>query len=140
ENITFEDLQARIANFIKQAKNASELTEFSFNIDESVNATHIFTSVEGMNIYRIIQEAVNNSLKYAAADKIEINISKEKNHYLIEISDNGIGFEQTAVEMGNGLNNIKKRAREIGGTIEIVSNPNKGTRIILDFEEKPIID
>src|SRR5690554_661623 len=131
ENITFEDLQARIANFIEHAKNASERIDFSFNIEENVDEAHIFTSVEGMNIYRIIQEAVNNALKYASADKIEVNILKVENQYRIEIIDNGIGFNQAAIDMGNGLNNMKKRAREIGGSIEITSNAGDGTRIVL---------
>ncbi|CAM3279854.1 tetratricopeptide repeat-containing sensor histidine kinase [Aequorivita lipolytica] len=130
ENITFEDLQARIANFIEQAKNASERTEFSFTIDETVNETHVFSSVEGMNIYRIIQEAVNNALKYASADEIEVNILKEEGEYFIEIADNGVGFDQASIEMGNGLNNMKKRAREIGGKLQIKSS-NHGTRILL---------
>jgi len=130
ENITFEDLQARIANFIEQAKNASEKTEFSFNIEKNVDETHVFSSVEGMNIYRIIQEAVNNALKYAAADEVEVNISKEKNKHQIEIADNGKGFDPNTTEMGNGLNNMKKRAREIGGTLQIKSS-KKGTSILL---------
>src|SRR5690606_32873647 len=124
ESITFEDLQARIANFIEQAKNASELTEFSFKIDSKVDESHIFSSIEGMNIYRIIQESVNNSLKYASADKIEVNISKEGKQYQIQVIDNGKGFDLGAVEMGNGLNNMKKRAREIGGKLNITSDEN----------------
>lgn len=133
ENITFEDLQARIANFIDQAKNASEKTEFSFNIDSNVNQNHVFTSVEGMNIYRIIQESVNNALKYASADKIEVNISKPQNLRRIEIVDNGIGFDKTVVDMGNGLSNMKKRAREIGGEFDFISEKNHGTRVIVTF-------
>ena len=130
ENITFEDLQARIANFIEHAKNASERIDFSFNIEENVDEAHIFTSVEGMNIYRIIQEAVNNALKYASADEIEINISEKETKYLIEISDNGIGFDPETIELGNGLNNMKKRVREINGTLQIKSS-KKGTSISL---------
>ncbi len=136
ENITFEDLQARIANFIEHAKNASERTEFSFNIDKNVDETHVFSSVEGMNIYRIIQESVNNSLKYASAAKIEVNISEMENQYHIEIADNGIGFDQDTIEPGNGLNNMKKRSREIGGTIQFISEKNKGTKILLGFPIK----
>lgn len=134
ENITFEDLQARIANFIEHAKNASDKTDFSFNIDKSVDENHIFSSVEGMNIYRIIQEAVNNSLKYAFADETEVNISRKENHYIIEIADNGIGFDQGATEPGNGLNNMKKRAREIKGSLNIKSS-KKGTSISLKLRK-----
>jgi signal transduction histidine kinase len=138
ENITFEDLQARIANFIEHAKNASEKTEFSFNIEESVDETTVFSSVEGMNIYRIIQEAVNNSLKYADADEIEVNISKGDGQYQIEITDNGNGFEPETIVMGNGLNNMKKRAREIGGTLQLKSS-KKGTSILLRLA-KPFME
>ena len=130
ENITFEDLQARIANFIEHAKNASEKTDFSFNIEQNVDESHIFSSVAGMNIYRIIQEAVNNALKYASADEIEVNISEKEGKYYIEITDDGIGFDQDNTELGNGLNNMKKRAREIGGTLQIKSS-KKGTSVLL---------
>jgi signal transduction histidine kinase len=136
ENITFEDLQTRIANFIEHAKNASGRTDFSFNIDENVDETHIFSSVEGMNIYRIIQEAVNNALKYASADEIEVNISEKENKYTVEITDTGIGFNPDTTELGNGLNNMKKRAREIGGNIKFVSKINKGTKVILNFPKE----
>lgn len=136
ESITFEDLQARIANFIEQAKNASEVTEFSFNIDESVSESHVFSSVEGMNIYRVIQESVNNSLKYASAQNITVIISKVENKYQIEIADDGAGFDKDSVTFGNGLNNMKKRAREIGGTLGFSSKISKGTRVILNFPKK----
>src|SRR5690554_6726749 len=131
ENITFEDLQARISNFIEHANNASEVMDFSFAIAPSVNRNHIFTSVAGMNIYRIIQEAVNNALKYSSGNKIEVHISKLENQYYIEIIDNGNGFDTASDEMGNGLNNMKKRAREIGGKLKIASEQNIGTRISL---------
>ncbi|MEM0519135.1 tetratricopeptide repeat-containing sensor histidine kinase [Aequorivita flava] len=132
ENITFEDLQTRIANFIENAKNASEKTDFSFNIEENVDETHIFTSVEGMNIYRIIQEAVNNALKYASADEIEVNISEKETAYNIEITDTGMGFDPESTPLGNGLNNMKKRTREIGGTLQVKSS-KKGTSILLNL-------
>ncbi|QQX75350.1 MULTISPECIES: tetratricopeptide repeat protein [Aequorivita] len=130
ENITFEDLQARIANFIEHAKNASEKTDFSFNIEGNIDEAHVFSSVVGMNIYRIIQEAVNNALKYASADEIEVNISEKEAKYNIEITDDGIGFDQDNTELGNGLNNMKKRAREVGGTLQIKSS-KKGTSVLL---------
>lgn len=134
ENITFEDLQVRIANFIEHAQNASERTDFSFNIAEDVSEAHVFSSIEGMNIYRIIQEALNNALKYASADEIEVNISKEKNQYHIEINDNGKGFDPASAALGNGLNNMKKRALEIGGKFQIKST-KKGTTILVKFSK-----
>jgi len=133
-NITFEDLQTRITNFIEKAKIASEKTNFVFVIDPEIDENKEFSSVEGMNIYRIIQEAVNNAIKYADASKIEVHISEKVNNYIIEIKDNGKGFVASDIEMGNGLNNIKKRVRELEGDVEIISENDKGTTIKVSFK------
>ena len=133
ESITCDDLQARIANFIENAKNASAQTDFSFNIDSSLDQTHVFSSIQGMNIYRIIQEAVNNALKYSSATKIEVAISRLNETYIFKIADNGKGFDLSSTELGNGLNNMKKRGRDIGGEFSINSTPNKGTVVILEI-------
>lgn len=133
EDITFEDLQVRISNFIDKAKVASEKTQFSFSIDSAINPEHSFSSVVGMNIYRIIQEAVNNSLKYADASEIKVSIKKEASHFTITVMDNGKGYDINTVEMGNGLNSMKKRAKDINTTINYDSEIGKGTKISFTF-------
>ncbi len=131
ESITFEDLQARIINFINQASAASKGIDFTFQVSETISTEHTFASVAGMNIYRIIQEAVNNALKYADAKNISVTISEEQNMFLITISDNGKGFSVTEIQQGNGLNNMKKRAQDLEGNIEFQSNVHKGTNVEL---------
>ncbi len=135
ENITFEDLQARISNFIDQAKVASEKTSFSFEIASEVNKEHILSSIEGMNSYRIIQEAVNNALKYSEATKIDVKISEKNGGISIAIEDNGKGFSKDSVELGNGLNNMKKRARELGANLSINSSSGKGTSVVMNLKK-----
>jgi len=127
-NITFEDLQSRIINFIDNAKLATEQTNFTFTIDASVHQENTFTSVQGMNIYRIIQEAVNNAIKYANASEVGVFIS-EDNGFHFKITDDGIGFKEDQVALGNGINNMKKRARDLSGTLTISSSDKKGTTI-----------
>ncbi|MDR6301852.1 tetratricopeptide repeat-containing sensor histidine kinase [Mesonia maritima] len=131
EKISFEDLQIRITNFIEKAKSAFRGTNFEFNISSEINIEHTFTSVVGMNIYRIIQESVNNALKYAEAKKITVTIEKQKNEFLISIEDNGKGFHVENIEMGNGLQNIQKRAKQAKGEVKIMSTPERGTKITL---------
>ncbi|MFC7356746.1 tetratricopeptide repeat protein [Jejudonia soesokkakensis] len=133
DDISFEDLQTRISNFIKKANTASEGVEFDFKIAEAISKAHTFTSVEGMNIYRIIQEAVNNALKHSEATTIEVLISENESTFIIEIKDNGKGFTPDEVAMGNGLGSIKKRAKEIGGELVILSEEKKGTNVIVKF-------
>lgn len=127
--ISFEDLQARISNFIEKADKASDNIIFNFTIDEKLKNSKAFTSVQGMNIYRIIQEAINNALKYADATQIDVDFSLNQDVCQMSVTDNGNGFDISNIEYGNGLNNMKKRAHELDSEFEIISAINKGTTI-----------
>lgn len=133
--ITFEDLQTRIHNFVEKAREAKNDIEFDFRIGKSVMPIK-FTSVEGMNLYRAIQEAVNNSIKYAEAKHIQIDIKKQNNDIIIRIADDGKGFDDGQIELGNGLNNMKKRISDCGGTIDFKTKPDEGTEIEIRFPNK----
>ncbi|MBL4662779.1 MAG: tetratricopeptide repeat protein [Flavobacteriaceae bacterium] len=130
-SITFEDLQTRISNFINKANIASDTMKFTFKIASEVDSAHNFTSVQGMNIYRVIQEAVNNAIKYSEAKQINVTISEENKSHLIQIIDDGKGFNMSEIEKGNGLNNMRKRSRDIDATININSEVGRGTLITL---------
>ncbi len=135
-DISTEDLQARISNFIEKAKLASDIN-FQFNVDNALLKETHFTSIQGMNVYRVIQEAVNNALKYSGASEIIVQISKisaAKNKPMkISITDNGKGFDFEKTIFGNGIANIKKRAKDLGGKVEIKSEKGKGTTVSLRF-------
>jgi len=132
--ITWEDMQVRISNFIEKAGSLSEKVSFSFIISENVSSEAKFSSIVGMNIYRIIQEAVNNALKYAEASKISVLIDKKDAVYSITIQDNGKGFDINKTEMGNGISNINKRAKNIGGIANLESIEEKGTVIKITYK------
>ena len=125
--ISYEDLEVRINNFIEKAKLSQENISFSFVIDDNLKSKKL-TSFEGMNIYRTIQEAINNALKYAEADVIAVNIKQQNNQTAINIKDNGKGFDELIVEKGNGLKNMQKRIEDIGGTFSLNSGID-GTKI-----------
>jgi signal transduction histidine kinase len=129
--ISFEDLQTRISNYIDKAHLYDSNIKFSFNVDDTVDTSKKFTSVEGMNIHRVIQEAIHNSLKYAEATMIKVEIKEVNSNLLFKISDNGIGFDLALVKRGNGLHNMEKRIKNIGGDVQIYSKENKGTEIII---------
>lgn len=129
--ITFEDLEIRINNYIEKAKLAKDQIRFSFAIDESLKSQKL-TSIKGMNLYRTIQEAINNAIKYANASSISINAKQADNQTYILISDNGGGFDSKITETGNGLKNMQKRIEDIGGNFFVFSN-NNGTKIEIIF-------
>lgn len=127
ENITFEDFQLRLLSFIEKAKKASNSIQFNYN--STVKTNIIFSSIKGINIFRVFQEAINNSIKYANATAINITILENNNKITFEISDNGKGFDINNVKLGNGLKNMQHRIHEINETIEIHSAINNGTSI-----------
>ncbi len=133
--ISLEDLQTRISNFIEKANAAAETVSFQFEMDSNLPNELKFSSVEGMNLYRIIQEAINNALKYSEARNIKVLFRKEENNLKISIIDDGKGFEETSIEFGNGLNNMKKRAHEINAQFKIESRLGNGTQVSVILPE-----
>ena len=126
--ISFEELKGRILNFIEKANDASENSVFKFDIDANLDTIKL-SSIAGMNVYRTIQEALNNALKYSKATIISVTIKKIEDKINIEITDNGIGFDKNNSINGNGLNNMQKRIEEIGASFELISGLDKGTKI-----------
>ncbi|MDC7994363.1 tetratricopeptide repeat-containing sensor histidine kinase [Altibacter sp. HG106] len=133
EQISCEDLQTRIANFIDQAHRSQEQVTFQVEISPSVPSHHTFTSVQGMNTYRIIQEAVNNAMKYAKATVIGVRLDKVDDQFQVTVQDDGNGFDPSNVPLGNGLQNMKKRAHDLNGSLQLSSEPNVGTTVRLEF-------
>lgn len=102
---------------------------FSFNTDIS----HLTSNTE-LAIYRIVQEAINNTVKYAKAQKLDISLTLEGDRFFLKLRDNGIGFNPSEIKKtskGIGLLNMEIRAKQIGALFEIQSALETGTTINL---------
>jgi len=126
--IALEDLRIRIFNFIEKAKTVKENIDFRFHVDEELNELK-FSSLSGMNLYRTIQEAVNNAVKYADAAKIGIFMECEDGDLRLRIEDDGKGFDLQSADKGNGLHNMQKRIQGLGGKFVLNAVPGQGTHI-----------
>lgn len=85
-----------------------------------------------LNLFRIVQELSNNSLKYAEASFIQVQIIKEEEEIRLHYSDNGVGFEMEENESrGLGLKNIKNRAKIIGAQHKISTAPGQGFELVV---------
>ncbi len=126
----------------------SHMMEFALRILESRNInfkTHISEDFPGKqiqpvvrrNIYLIFKEAVNNIAKYSEATQVEMYFTLTRGKLLMKISDNGKGFDidnSPSLGTGNGLKNMRKRAMDIGGKLDIRSNSGEGTTVELQVE------
>jgi len=96
---------------------------------------HFLASKAKQNVYLIIKEALNNTLKYASATKVNMLIKIEEKHIHIIINDNGTGFDISKVKnKGHGLTNMHIRAEDINARFNIKSVVGKGTEIHFFFK------
>ncbi|GAA4129405.1 sensor histidine kinase [Flavobacterium chungbukense] len=82
-----------------------------------------------INLYRIIQEGLQNCNKYANADFIKVELKNVNNVLIFSIEDDGIGFNTKKTKNGIGLHNIEYRAKECKGTVTIKSVKGEGTKL-----------
>ena len=82
-------------------------------------------------LYRVALEALNNSLKHAAATKIAVRVTADGERVALDIEDDGRGFDQEALpdRGGMGLTSMRQRTDDVGGTLVISSEPGKGTTV-----------
>lgn len=83
------------------------------------------------DLYRIAMEALNNLVRYARAKKVTVDLQTRSNWVILNICDNGVGFEMEYVHTrgGLGIHNMKQRAHKLGGYLDVVSSPGAGTHI-----------
>lgn len=94
----------------------------------------IYNSQVAINIFYIVQEAINNAIKHGKVGSIIITYSSNEDNIYLSIEDDGRGFDINGItSSGIGLELMKYRARAIGGSLEIKSKPDSGTEISLKF-------
>ena len=84
-----------------------------------------------INLYRIVQEALQNCNKYAKANTITVEFKSEIDHLVLSISDDGIGFNPKRSKKGIGLHNIEYRAAECKGIVTLKSAKGEGTLLVV---------
>ena len=87
-------------------------------------------------LFRILQEFISNTVKYSKATQLKITLSYSQNHLSILAEDNGVGFDINTVEKGSGLINIEGRAKLIKTKFNLISKPNEGVKLTLDYPIK----
>ena len=130
-NDNFEDLDVNFTTIINQLlESKSKIGDFKFhlNIDQNISWKSTDEIIK-VNVYRIIQETLQNTIKHAKAENVTLDFSTNEQELNVHIKDDGVGFNLKKSKKGIGLKNIKSRIEKLNGTVEISSAPNKGTQI-----------
>jgi signal transduction histidine kinase len=122
-------LQRRLDSVEKRTgMNARLVVQGAVNLDESTE----------LALYRIAQEALNNTLKHADATSVTVQIQAIDNRVVMEIIDDGCGFnpEEKGKAGGMGLANMQERTAALGGQLALHAQPGQGTRITVTFQDR----
>jgi signal transduction histidine kinase len=109
---------------------ANTLSEANLNAPDD-NLTYLPTS-HATALFHICQEALANAAKHSQARRTRVKLWKTNERFLLEVSDNGQGFDlnKTSITLGHGLSNMHIRARKVGGDVDITSAPQEGTTVL----------
>ncbi len=114
------------------AANAESLFKIQcqFSCDKSLLAVDNTVS---LHLYYIIQESVLNAVKHGEATSIRISITRDSDHFVLTIRDNGTGFQSPVGSTGMGIRIMRYRSSVIGSTLDLKSAPGQGTQIVCAF-------
>jgi len=124
-------------NFLMKANEYLAILEvqgigFDFRVDEDMEHMK-FGMMLRRELYLIFKEAVCNASKYADCSFIDISLTHHKDVCTLTIQDNGKGFNVDDISSGNGIYNMRHRAKKMNGELLVKSKENEGTTITLNF-------
>jgi signal transduction histidine kinase len=131
EEMTLQLLAERFKNWsVKMTEN--KIIDVHFNQD--IQQAHHLDAIATLNIFRLLQEAVHNTIKHAQATQLDVRIKTTPHLCIFIISDNGIGL--SGKKEGYGIENMKSRANQIGALFTMESKKNTGTTIRIEYPIK----
>ncbi len=139
ETISIQDFRGRLYDYINGVREL--MPKMHFKLETQLEYSELeFSSMQGIYLFRIFQEAINNALKYADADEIIISLHEREDYIQFIVSDNGKGFDMELTQLGNGLINMQHRAEEIGAIVSFNSHLEKGTKVELRIPKNKLND
>ena len=120
-------LSAALNSLVDDVESSSRIS-FVRDVDESCDNLPTDAAI---NIYRIVQECMNNMVKHSEATKASVSFKQKGEDLILSVSDNGRGLDSTNKTDGLGLKGIAERAKIIGGSVSFASQPGKGTTVTL---------
>ncbi|HMC84214.1 MAG TPA: ATP-binding protein, partial [Chitinophagaceae bacterium] len=120
---------------VKDFCESMQLTGTTKIICEQFGSERELGNIADVNVYRIIQELVNNAVLHGNASQVLVQLTKAENKVLIAVEDNGKGFDTNSTEKprGIGLSNIQSRVNYFNGKMDIDSKPGEGTTFNIEL-------
>ncbi|MCY0987143.1 GAF domain-containing sensor histidine kinase [Nannocystis sp. ILAH1] len=130
EGTSREDLASALAHLVECAsvpgKVACDFRSQSWDVGAELGPVH------SHDLYRVVQEALNNALRHAQATAIEVTLARTSTGIRLQVEDDGVGFVEGDSD-GFGIRNMRARIQDMGGSLRIDSMLGAGTRLVVDM-------
>lgn len=128
-NKSIFSFKEQIENVVEESLSGSEI---DYKLYQAGKYQHL-SDDQKLNVYRIVQEFLQNTIKHSRATFVEIQLTKIDDNLILTIEDNGIGFDTKEKKKGLGLTNIQRRVDYLNGKLELSSIQNKGTYMVVSI-------
>jgi signal transduction histidine kinase len=123
------DLVQRMRRFASDIFTARDI-QFSFRTSEFASGARVGADTR-RQVFLIFKESINNAARHSGCTEADIEFGMERDWLVLTLKDNGKGFDRAEVNEGHGLMSMCERARELGGTLELTTEPGRGTVVTL---------
>ena len=132
-NTSFESATINFSTIIEQLlKDKSSIGNFEYQLQVAENIKwKEIDQIAKVNIYRILQEAMQNIIKHANAQQVSVDVSLQNSNLIIHIKDDGKGFQVQKKRKGIGMKNIQSRVQKLKGVLEFTSTIGEGTSVLI---------
>jgi signal transduction histidine kinase len=131
------DLDAVAATVGEDAHRAAVVSGMRIDVRVLHGGEARLTSPVRLALVRVFQESLHNALEHGAATQIDVELAADPGEVTISVSDNGVGFVPSARAVGSGLDGMRARASELGGTFALVASPGGGARVRFTLPRQP---
>jgi signal transduction histidine kinase len=132
KELTIEEFHLKVLDYISKARQSCASIKFSSSI--TGESSLVFKTGQGIHLLYVIQEIINNAIKYAQCTQINYQLQIKDGLLTVEITDNGIGFIKEDVQIGNGLLNIENRLGKLNAHYNLLSSPQNGTTYKIELK------
>jgi signal transduction histidine kinase len=127
------DVSALGKTLQRSGRRAAEASGARIEVTITGDSARRLDGPQRLSLVRVFQEALNNALRHGHAKHIQVRLAAPPDRVTLEVSDDGRGFSLETVSLGRGLEGMRSRATELGGTLEVSSTPGAGARIALQL-------
>ena len=129
DNDSTEQLIVKMREFASEILEPKSI-EWKFHIDRKICNLKL-TVEKRKTVYMVLKEAINNSAKYSETTRLDICFNLVNEHLEVKVCDQGKGFDEAMAKKGNGLRNMRERAKQSGGEVTINTGNGVGTEVLL---------